>query len=149
MEVEMRRMVWGLAFALAMGSAAAQQVWKCEVDGRVIYTDEPCGKAGRPMPPRSLMANVVDSPPALAASAGLAASGVPEAAEPLAPAASAASVPAAVAQPAPSAPTRAAGRHGRRDSYMSKIAMQGLMDTDFVLRGYMLRRQNPASTPNP
>lgn len=139
----MKVLVLGLSLGLVMGSAQAQQVWKCETDGQVVYTDQPCEKAGRVLPAAQLKVNVAETAGASAASAPTPASGVPDAAEGPAHAASAsdglASAPAA----------RVAGRHARRGTYMSRVAMQGLMDTDFVLRGYMLKRQYLAATPAP
>ena len=54
---------WGLgcALALAVSGAAAQQVWKCEVAGRVNFSDKPCPQAGQPVSDRSLQPNVVDA----------------------------------------------------------------------------------------
>ncbi len=50
----------GLSLGLALTGAWAQQVWKCEVDGKVRYSDQPCQASGQPLPARSLQPNVVD-----------------------------------------------------------------------------------------
>jgi len=126
----MKRVVLGLLVCAALGSASAQQVWRCEEDGQVRYTDQPCEKTGRPV--------------ALAVAAASAASQAD------APASAAPSV--AADEPASRPPVKvqqvssAGKRRGHREP---QFAMQGLMDTDFVQRGYVPKRQNPASTPTP
>ncbi|RTL43932.1 MAG: hypothetical protein EKK53_09105 [Burkholderiales bacterium] len=52
-----------LGWALGMGAsgASAQQIWKCEVDGQVRFSDKPCPGAGQRVPERALQPNVVDS----------------------------------------------------------------------------------------
>lgn len=145
----MKRAAFGLAMGLAFGVASAQQVWRCELDGQVRYTDQPCGKSGRPLPASQLKANVADGIAAEAVQAqapASAASGISQAADAPASAASDAGNIAAAAT-APQAPT-ASGRRGHRVRF-AQVAMRGLMDTDFVQRGYVPRRQNPTSTPNP
>lgn len=127
----MKRLVLGLGMWLAFSVAWAQQVWRCEVDGQVRYTDQPCEKVGAPLPARSLQPNGVENP----APAASAASDVPASARPADNAAS---------HPPP--PRRAVRARGARAPL---IAQQGLMETDFVQRGHMPRRQNPASTPIP
>lgn len=152
----MQRVAVGFGMWLVLGSAWAQQVWKCEVDGQVRYTDQPCEKSGQPLPARSLRANVVDSLATEAARAAPSASSV--AAVPAASAASVAVVdtPASAPQAAASAvgqPVIArqhlAGGSGRRGTHEPLVAQQGLMQTDFVQRGRAPRRQNPASSPLP
>ncbi|RZJ03326.1 MAG: DUF4124 domain-containing protein [Rubrivivax sp.] len=139
----MKVAVVGLSLGLVVCSAQAQQVWRCESDGQVIYTDQPCEKAGNVLPGSQLKVNVADTAGAAAAGALTPASGVLE--REYSPA-----QPAATADVLTSAPAaRVPVRHARRDAYMSRVAMQGLMDTDFVLRGYMLRRQPQAITQTP
>ena len=57
----MRRVGLGLLLAMAVCSAAAQQVWKCEVAGKVNFSDKPCPQTGQPVSERSLRPNVVDA----------------------------------------------------------------------------------------
>ncbi len=58
----MKRMGVGLGLCLALsGGAWAQQVWKCEVAGKVHFSDKPCPQAGQPVSDRSLQPNVVDA----------------------------------------------------------------------------------------
>lgn len=145
----MKHVVLGLAMGLAVGAAAAQQVWRCEQDGQVRYTDQPCEKSGRPLPPRQLKTNVAEgiaAEAALAEAPASAASGASLAAEPPASAALAASDAVAVGVAAPQPPA-ASSRRSHRVRF-TQVAMRGLMDTDFVQRGYV-RRQNPTSTANP
>jgi hypothetical protein len=152
----MKRVTLGLAMGLLSSLAAAQQVWRCEQDGQVIYTDQPCEKLGRPLPTRDLKANVADG---LASEAARAASSVaasdPASAPPAGSAPEAAVVPAsaasstAVIQSARLQEPPAGGRRARRGRHATQVAMMGLMGTDFVQRGYVPRRQNPASTTNP
>lgn len=54
------RVSLALFLALAGAGASAQQVWKCEVAGRVHYSDKPCPQAGQPVSARSLQPNVAD-----------------------------------------------------------------------------------------
>lgn len=77
----MKRMAWALALCAAGGSAAAQQVWKCDVGGKVVFSDKPCPQSGQPVSERTLRPNVVDSikPEAVRAAAGGAAASAPEA----------------------------------------------------------------------
>jgi hypothetical protein len=55
------------AFAclLAAGAMAAPavhaEVWKCLIDGKVHYSDQPCPTKGEPLPQRALQGNVVDT----------------------------------------------------------------------------------------
>ncbi len=49
-----------LCCAGALTSAQAQ-VWKCVVDGKVQYSDQPCPAKGEPMKSRSLQSNVIDT----------------------------------------------------------------------------------------
>jgi len=148
----MKRVVFALAMGLALGSASAQQVWRCEQDGQVRYTDQPCEKSGRPLPARELKANVVDGLAGEAARAAEPASAASEAIVAGVPAASAASAAAGVVSPGVDPQVRpqplASGR-SYRGKHVMKVAMQGLMNTDFVQRGYTPRRQNPAFTSNP
>lgn len=57
----MKRALWGLGLGLALSGAWAQQVWKCEADGKVVFSDKPCPQAGKPVSERSLRPNVVDA----------------------------------------------------------------------------------------
>lgn len=57
----MRGMFCGLALSLALSGAWAQQVWKCEVNGKVNFSDKPCPQAGQPVSERNLRTNVVDA----------------------------------------------------------------------------------------
>ena len=121
---------------LTLGLAWAQpQVWKCEVEGQVRYTDQPCEKSGQPMPARSLQPNGVDNA-ASAASAAI----------PAEPPASTAD--GAIGRQVRAAPAALNGSRGSRGARAPAVAMWGLMNTDFVQRGRPFRRQNPASTPN-
>lgn len=54
---------WGLAAALclAVSGAGAQQVWKCEAGGKVVFSDKPCPQTGQPLDQRSLQPNMVDA----------------------------------------------------------------------------------------
>lgn len=73
----MKRMAVGWCLGLALTSAWAQQVWKCEVGGQVRYSDRPCQASGQPLPARSLQPNVADGlkPEAVRAAAAAASSG--------------------------------------------------------------------------
>jgi hypothetical protein len=51
----------GVALAAAASGVSAQQIWKCEVDGQVRFSDKPCPGAGQRVPERTLQPNVVDS----------------------------------------------------------------------------------------
>jgi hypothetical protein len=51
----------GVALAAAASGVSAQQVWKCEVDGKVRFSDKPCPGSGQRLPERTLQPNVVDS----------------------------------------------------------------------------------------
>lgn len=57
----MKRMGVGLGLCLALSGAWAQQVWKCEVAGKVVFSDKPCPQSGQQLPDRSLQPNVVDA----------------------------------------------------------------------------------------
>jgi hypothetical protein len=57
----MKRMGVGLMLSLALSGGWAQQVWKCEVAGKVVFSDKPCPQTGQPVPGRSLQPNVVDA----------------------------------------------------------------------------------------
>lgn len=137
----MKRLALGCVMGLALGAASAQQVWRCEQDGEVRYTDQPCEKGGRPLPARELKANGADGlpaePPASAATQG------PEPAASAATQGQAEPLPAAVRTPPTSTP------RPQRARRVYAVAMMGLMDTDFVQRGYVPRRQNPVPTTNP
>lgn len=53
---------WGLALALLLSATGAQaQVWKCTVEGKVRYSDQPCPSKGEPMKARALQDNVIDA----------------------------------------------------------------------------------------
>lgn len=53
----------GVAVLLALGvsGAQAQQVWKCQVDGQVRFSDKPCPGSGEPVAERTLQPNVVEA----------------------------------------------------------------------------------------
>ena len=57
----MKRMGVSLGLCLMLSSAWAQQVWKCEVAGKVNFSDKPCPQAGQPLSDRNLQPNVVDA----------------------------------------------------------------------------------------
>lgn len=57
----MKRLVVTLGLSLALSGAWAQQVWKCEVGGKVVFSDKPCPQAGQQLPGRTLQPNVVDA----------------------------------------------------------------------------------------
>lgn len=57
----MKRTLVSLALCLALPGAWAQQVWKCEVAGKVNFSDKPCPQAGQPVSQRNLQPNVVDA----------------------------------------------------------------------------------------
>ena len=50
-----------VGLALAASGAQAQQVWKCQVDGQVRFSDKPCQGSGQPVSERTLQPNVVDA----------------------------------------------------------------------------------------
>lgn len=50
-----------LATGLAVSAPARAEVWKCPVDGKTRYSDQPCPTAGKALPPRALQGNVVDT----------------------------------------------------------------------------------------
>lgn len=56
----MKRTLWALALCLAAAGAAAQPVWKCDMGGKVVFSDKPCPQAGQPVSERALQPNVVD-----------------------------------------------------------------------------------------
>lgn len=57
----MKQIGLGLGLCLLLSSAAAQQVWKCEVAGKVVFSDKPCPQGGQPVAERSLQPNVADA----------------------------------------------------------------------------------------
>ncbi|MBL8278187.1 MAG: DUF4124 domain-containing protein [Pelomonas sp.] len=59
----MKRWCSGVAAAMVLlvSGASAQQVWKCEVDGQVRFSDKPCPGSGQPVSERTLQPNVVES----------------------------------------------------------------------------------------
>ncbi|MFG6428299.1 hypothetical protein [Roseateles sp. LYH14W] len=59
--VAMKRVGVAFGLCLALSSAWAQQVWKCEVAGKVVFSDKPCPQTGQPVPGRSLQPNVVEA----------------------------------------------------------------------------------------
>lgn len=93
--MKMKRFRHGVAAGLVavVAGAGAQPVWKCDVDGKVRFSDKPCPGSGQPVPERSLQPNVVESlrpetvrealgrPPAASAPAGLPAPACPGDAE--------------------------------------------------------------------
>jgi hypothetical protein len=60
-EAVMKRCGWALVLCLVGSAAWAQQVWKCDLGGKVVFSDKPCPQAGQPVAERSLQPNVVDS----------------------------------------------------------------------------------------
>lgn len=175
----MRRVVMVLGLCVALGNAWAQQqaqqqqIWRCEVDGQVRYTDRPCEKAGQPLPARALQANVL---PAVVAPAASVAASAP-APDASAPALATPELPAAMASAAEIAGDACTGDDGeaacrqevgrsadsgvaasqavavapprrafRPPAEWQRPALHGLLHTSFVQRGYVPRRQNPAST---
>jgi len=50
-----------LGLCLAFAGAGAQQVWKCEVAGKIHFSDKPCPEAGSRVPERSLRPNVAEA----------------------------------------------------------------------------------------
>lgn len=146
----MKRVVFALLMGLALVPAWAQQVWRCEQDGQVRYTDQPCEKSGRPLPARDLKVNVFDG---LAAEVARPAEPASAASDVVPVAVSSASAASAAAPGVEQAgkPQQAPPASGRsyRGKHVMRVAMQGLMNTDFVQRGYTPRRQNPVFTSNP
>lgn len=69
----------GMFLALAAFAAGAQQVWKCEAAGKVVFSDKPCPQSGQPLAERSLQPNVVDAlkPEAVQAAMGRVAASAP------------------------------------------------------------------------
>lgn len=57
----MKRTLVSLGLCLAFSGAGAQQVWKCEVAGKVNFSDKPCPQAGNQLPERSLRPNVAEA----------------------------------------------------------------------------------------
>jgi hypothetical protein len=57
----MKRTLVSLGLCLAVSGAWAQQVWKCEVAGKVNFSDKPCPQSGQPVAERHLQPNVVDA----------------------------------------------------------------------------------------
>lgn len=59
----MKRWCSGVAAAMVLlvSGASAQQVWKCEIDGQVRFSDKPCPGSGQPVSERTLQPNVVES----------------------------------------------------------------------------------------
>jgi hypothetical protein len=70
----MRQLGLGWMLAMAVSGAAAQQVWKCEVNGQVRFSDKPCPESGQPLAERNLQPNVVEAlkPEAVRATLGAA-----------------------------------------------------------------------------
>lgn len=136
---------WAVGLSLASGLAGAQQVWKCDQDGQVVYTDQPCEKRGRALPDASATVQAVDPGGVLAPGAASAPGGpgVPDATS--APGGDGSDG----ADPLRQRPPAFTPARERRLARAPRLALQGLMNTDFVQRGYVPRRQNPSSTPNP
>jgi len=57
----MKRTLVSLVLCAALPGAWAQQVWKCEVGGKTVFSDKPCPQAGQQLPGRALQPNVVDA----------------------------------------------------------------------------------------
>lgn len=53
--------VAGLMLTIAVAAPVRAEVWKCSVDGKLEYSDQPCQSKGAPMTPRSLQGNVIDT----------------------------------------------------------------------------------------
>ena len=52
------RLLW-LALVLGPAFDASAQVWRCETDGRVLFSDRPCADGGRVIDSRQLNANLL------------------------------------------------------------------------------------------
>ncbi|RZJ03325.1 MAG: hypothetical protein EOP39_21705 [Rubrivivax sp.] len=76
----MKSSVLGMFMALAACAAGAQQVWKCEVAGKVVFSDKACPQSGQPVAERSLQPNVVEAmkPDVLQAAMGRPAASAPQ-----------------------------------------------------------------------
>jgi hypothetical protein len=74
----MKHVGLSLGLCLALSSAGAQQVWKCDVAGQVRYSDKPCQDSGKPVSERSLQPNIADGikPEAVRAAIGASAASV-------------------------------------------------------------------------
>jgi len=57
----MKRIGLSLGLCLLVSSAAAQQVWKCDVAGKVVFSDKPCVQGGQAVAGRTLQPNVVEA----------------------------------------------------------------------------------------
>ena len=57
----MKRTLVSLGLCLSFSGAWAQQIWKCEVAGKVNFSDKPCPQAGKPVAERSLQPNVAEA----------------------------------------------------------------------------------------
>ena len=53
--------VAGLLLGTMVATGAHAQVWKCTVDGKTHYSDQPCTAKGEQMKPQSLQSNVIDT----------------------------------------------------------------------------------------
>lgn len=56
----MKRLMTGVVAVALCGGAWAQQVWRCETNGQVRFSDKPCPGSGQPVAQRSLQPNVAD-----------------------------------------------------------------------------------------
>jgi hypothetical protein len=74
----MKRTLVSLALCAALPGAWAQQVWKCEVGGKTVFSDKPCPHSGQAVPARSLQPNVVDAMKPEVVDAAMGRSSVPE-----------------------------------------------------------------------
>jgi hypothetical protein len=51
----------GALFGVCAVAGAHAQVWKCTVDGKTHYSDQPCAAKGEQMKPQALQSNVIDT----------------------------------------------------------------------------------------
>jgi hypothetical protein len=58
----MKRLVGMAVGSLLIAAAANAQVYRCEAGGKVIYSDEPCGRGGVVLPDDQLRSNTLPSP---------------------------------------------------------------------------------------
>lgn len=82
----MKRMMVALFLCLSLPVAWAQQVWKCETNGQVRFSDKPCPNDGRALPADSLKPNVADGVKPEAARAAIAPASAPAVPAPVVPA---------------------------------------------------------------
>lgn len=56
-----QQIVAGLMLTIAIAVPVQAEVWKCSLDGKLQYSDQPCQSQGAPMAPRSLQSNVIET----------------------------------------------------------------------------------------